>query len=152
MSPPSLTPGQTLNGSPVVTFDGTNFLTLTSGISSPTFTCFAYVRPAPVGINTIVGGRTGSFQYRIRGNFQGQQEVLVRNLVNLGHSNTIVDTTVFSTVSVAIGPVATFRLNEAGDGSANNQFSAATDMIGAASGPNDSIPGTSPKSASTTRS
>src|SRR6266404_1524486 len=73
VSPPSLNPGQTLNGSAVVTFDGTNYLTLTSGISSAAFTCFAYVRPNPVGINSIVAGATGSFQYRIRGNFQGQQ-------------------------------------------------------------------------------
>src|SRR5438128_2460201 len=120
---PALSPGQTLNGSAVVTFDGTsNFLTLTTGIKLSAYTCFAYVRPNPVGINTIVGGPNGSFQYRIRGNFQGQQEVLIRGLVNLGHSDTVIDTSVFSTISVAIGGVATFRLNQVDDGFANTGY------------------------------
>src|SRR5438270_9944507 len=42
VSPPSFTHGQTPNGSAVATFDGTNFLYLTQGISATGFTCFAY--------------------------------------------------------------------------------------------------------------
>jgi hypothetical protein len=137
VSAPALTPGQTLNGSAVVTFDGaTTYLTLTTGISSGNFTCVASVRHSQPAVNTIVGGNTGAFQYRIGGNFQGQQEVLVRNIVNLAHSTTIVDPTVFSTVSVGLSsPIVnyTFRLDETDDPTiASPQFSAPTDTIGAA--------------------
>ncbi len=117
VSPPSLTPGQTLNGSAVVTFDGTNFLTLSPGLSSSGFTCFAYVRPNPGDSRTIVGGGTGSFQYRVGGDgFGDKQEVLQRNLVRLGVSLTDVSTTSFSIISITYGAGGgSFRLAEAND-------------------------------------
>jgi hypothetical protein len=107
VAPPALTPAQTLNGSAVVTFDGTNFLTLTPGISSTGFTCFAYVRPMPGDSRTIVGGGTGSFQYRVGGDgFGDKQEVLQRNLVRLGESTTDVSTSNFSIISIAFSAAA----------------------------------------------
>jgi hypothetical protein len=137
VSPPSLTPGQTPNGSAVVTFDGTNFLSLTPGISSAGFTCFAYVRPMPGDSRTIVGGGTGAFQYRVGGDgFGDKQEVLQRNLVRLGESTTDVSTSNFSIISIAYGASA-FRLAEADDGTPRGVFSAPTNLIGAASGPNE---------------
>lgn len=144
VSPPVLTPGQTPNGSAVVTFDGTNYLTLTPGILEAGYTCFAYVRPMPGDSRTIVGGDTGSFQYRIGGDgFGDKQEVLQRNLVRLGESTTDVPTTSFSIISVTYGGGGTFRLAEAGDGAPKNLFTAATNLIGAASGnpPNESYIG-----------
>jgi Concanavalin A-like lectin/glucanases superfamily len=138
-SPPALNPGQTVNGSAVVTFDGTNFLTMTPGISAAGFTCFAYVRPNSGDSRTIVGGNTGSFQYRIGGDgFGDMQEVLQRNLVRLGVSNTNVSTANFSIISVTYGSGGSFRLAEMGDGSpVSLLFSAPTNLIGAASGPNE---------------
>lgn len=138
-SSPSLTPGATKNGSAVVTFDGTNFLMLTPGISASGFTCFAYVRPNPGDSRTIVGGGTGSFQYRIGGDgFGDKQEVLQRNLVRLGESTTDVSTTDFSIISVTYaGGGGSFRLAEAGDGAPRNLFYAATNLVGAASGPGE---------------
>jgi hypothetical protein len=140
-SPPTLNPGQTLNGSAVVTFDGTNFLTMTPGIVASGFTCFAYVRPNSGDSRTIVGGDSGSFQYRIGGDgFGDMQEVLQRNQVRLGVSNTNVDTVNFSVISVtyAGGGGGSFRLAETGDGSAGSLFfSAPTNLIGAASGPGE---------------
>jgi hypothetical protein len=138
VSPPSLTTGQTPNGSSVVTFSGTNFLSLSPGISSGGFTCFAYVRPMPGDSRTIVGGGTGSFQYRVGGDgFGDKQEVLQRNLVRLGESMTDVSTSNFSIISIAYGGAA-FRLAEANDGTPQHTlFTAATNLIGAASGPNE---------------
>ncbi|HLJ97206.1 MAG TPA: hypothetical protein VKU02_28865 [Gemmataceae bacterium] len=139
VSPPSLTPGQTPNGSAVVTFDGTNYLTLTPGISSAGFTCFAYVRPNSGDSRTIVGGGTGSFQYRVGGDgFGDKQEVLQRNLVRLGESTTDVSTVNFQIISIAFaaggGP---FRLAETDDGTPRNLFSSPTNLVGAASGPGE---------------
>src|SRR5438132_6511846 len=104
VSPPALTPGQTLNGSAVVTFDGTNSLTLSPGITANGFTCFAYVRPNPGDSRTMVGGGTGSFQYRIGGDgFGDKQEVLRRNQVRFGESTTEVSTPSVSIISVTTG-------------------------------------------------
>jgi hypothetical protein len=139
-SPPALNPGQTLNSSAVVTFDGTNFLTMTPGILAAGFTCFAYVRPNSGDSRTIVGGDSGSFQYRIGGDgFGDMQEVLQRNQVRLGVSNTNVDTANFSIISVTYaGGGGSFRLAKTGDGSPGTLFfSAPTNLIGAASGPNE---------------
>jgi hypothetical protein len=138
-SPPALTPGQTLNSSAVVTFDGTNFLTMTPGILAAGFTCFAYVRPNSGDSRTIVGGDSGSFQYRIGGDgFGDMQEVLQRNQVRLAVSNTNVDTVKFSIISVTyVGGGGSFRLAEMGDSSPPLFFSAPTNLIGAASGPNE---------------
>jgi hypothetical protein len=139
VSPPSVTTGQTPNGSAVVTFDGTNFLTLNPGISATGFTCFAYVRPMPGDSRTIVGGGTGAFQYRIGGDgFGDKQEVLQRNLVRLGESTTDVSTSSFSIISIAFAAGGgAFRLAEADDGMPRTLFYAATNMVGAASGPGE---------------
>jgi hypothetical protein len=136
-SPPSLTHGQTPNGSAVVTFNGTNFLTLTHSISAAGFTCFAYVRPTPGDSRTIVGGRTGSFQYRIGGDgFGDKQEVLQRNVQRLGESTTDVSTSRFSIISSAYAGVGgPFRLGEADDGTPRILFYAPIILVGAASGP-----------------
>jgi hypothetical protein len=137
VSPPSLTHGQTLNGSAVVTFNGTNFLTLTQGISATGFTCFAYVRPLPGDSRTIVSGPTGSFQYRIGGDgFGDKQEVLQRNVERLGESTTDVPTLRFSVISSAYaGGGGPFRLAEADDGTPRDLFYAPIILVGAASGP-----------------
>jgi hypothetical protein len=140
--PPVLTPGQTLNGSAVVTFDGaTTFLMMNPGISAGAFTCFAYLRPMPGDSRTIMGGGTGSFQYRIGGDgFGDSQEVLQRNLVRLGVSNTQLDTTsgAFSLISITYaGTPGTFRLAETDDGTPGFVFFSPTNMIGAASGPGE---------------
>ena len=135
---PALVPGQTPNGSAVVRFSGNNFLNLTSGISSAAFTCVAYVRPTSGDSRTIVGGETASFQYRIGGDgFGDKQEVLLRNLTRLGESNSDVSTSDFSTISVTIGGGGTFRLNQANDGGPRSQFPSPTNLVGAASGPNE---------------
>lgn len=138
-SPPFLSPGQTPNGSPVVTFIGANFLTMTPGLSSVGFTCFAYVRPNSGDSRTIVGGGTGSFQYRVGGDgFGDKQEVLQRNLVRIAVSTTDVSTSDFSIISIAYsGGGGPFRLAKANDGSLPMYFYAATNLIGAASGPNE---------------
>jgi hypothetical protein len=137
VSPPALTPGATLNGSPVVTFDGTNSLTLQPGITADGFTCFAYVRPNPGDSRTIVGGGTGAFQYRIGGDgFGDKQEVLRRNLVRYGESTSPVSTTDFSIISIAFGN-STFRVAEGNDGTPKGPFTSPTNLIGAASGPNE---------------
>src|SRR5713226_8553714 len=143
VSPPALTAGQTLNGSAVVTFDGTNSLTLSPGVTADGFTCFAYVRPNPGDSRTIVGGGTGSFQYRVGGDgFGDKQEVLRRNQVRFGESTSPVSTTDFSIISIAFGN-STFRVAEANDGTPKGPFSSATNLIGAASGnpPNESYNG-----------
>jgi hypothetical protein len=95
----------------------------------------------PGDSRTIVGGDSGSFQYRIGGDgFGDVQEVLQRNLVRLGVSNTNLDTSgaTFSNISVTYsGAPGTFRIGEAGDGSPGNIFYSPTNLVGAASGPNE---------------
>jgi hypothetical protein len=126
----------------VVTFDGVStFLAMNPGISAGAFTCFAYVRPMPGDSRTIVGGGTGSFQYRVGGDgFGDMQEVLQRNLVRLGVSNTPVDTSSgkFTIISITYSAApGTFRIAETDDGMPGFLFYSPTNLVGAASGPGE---------------
>jgi hypothetical protein len=139
---PTLVAGQTSNGSPVVRFDGTEFLNLTSGITSSAFTIFAYVRPSELGdgSRSIVSGAGGSFQYRIGGDGHGTvQEALRRELANLGHSDTALSATGFNNINLAIdGSGGTFRFNGTSDGtSSGGIFNSPTTFIGAANRPDE---------------
>jgi hypothetical protein len=142
--PPALTLNATKNGKAVVTFDGvTTYLQLTTGVQAAEYTVFAYVRPMPGDSRTIVGGGTGSFQWRIGGDgFGDVQEVLQRNLVRLGISNTNLDTTgtVFSNISALYSTApGTFQIGETDDGMPVQSylFYSATNLVGAASGPGE---------------
>ena len=67
---PTLVAGQTESGSPIVRFDGPDFLDLTSTIlptsDADGFTVFAFLRPlAPDAWRSIVSGLEGGFSYNI---------------------------------------------------------------------------------------
>jgi Concanavalin A-like lectin/glucanases superfamily len=134
---PTLVAGQTPSGAAVVRFDGTSYLQLTSPISSQAFTIFAYLRPTGAADDkrTVFGGSSqfGSFQYRIGGDgFSTTQEALLQDLSNLGHSTTVLPTTAFSNINLAIdGTGGTFRYNGAADGaSLGSGFTNPSDLIG----------------------
>lgn len=143
---PALGAGQTINASPAVQFDGTDFLTLGTPIpnSASGYTAFAYLRtPNSAVARTIFAGGNGSFQYRIGGDgLNLRQQNLRRGQVNLAGSSTDLSTTAFNNINSSITSGAggsIFRLNGNPDGTDTDPgaFTADITQIGAGSGPNE---------------
>lgn len=106
-----------INGLPVVRFDGTDdFLALGSALSNQAWHVFAVVRSIGTSTRTLLGGATGSFQYRTN---LLKQEVLKGSTASIGSSTSDVTTPAVISASYAT-PNAAFYLNGAADGTASS--------------------------------
>jgi hypothetical protein len=130
-STPTLVNGVTPNGSAAVLMNGAGVFSLASGISSGSYTAFAYIQPAAgSGPFALFGGTGyGSFEYRI---YAGHQDSLLEWLADLGSGSGSVPSTGFSLIDATVSPTGgAYRLNGAADGStAGTTFTAPIVYVG----------------------
>jgi hypothetical protein len=132
---PTLVEGQTENGSPVVRFDGPDFLDLTSTIlptsDADGFTVFAFLRPlAPDAWRSIVSGLGGGFSYNITPT--NLQRVDRSFQMGLDFSNTVLSSDTFSSINVQNSDAGGgYRLNGVDDGTlSGSSHSAGINRVG----------------------
>ena len=112
---PSLATGATPNGSPAVVFTGANPMGLASSIPVGSYTVLAYVQPASgAGPYAVLGGTSGSFEYRI---YNSKQDNLRQQQADLGSESTAMSTSAFNVIGTILTSTGiSFRLNGANDG------------------------------------
>lgn len=124
---PTITTNATPNGSDAVHFSGSEYLTVNGISSDPTtgYTIFAFLRATNSSSQLgIVGGGTGSLEYRIANQPPGfrdrtgpLQEAIVTWQKELNTSSTQLSIDDFSNINLAINSSGgSFRLNGADDG------------------------------------
>ena len=138
---PTLVASQTANGASVVQFDGDDFLdfpTILPTSDADGFTVCAFVRPdEPDYWRTIVAGQPGGFTYGAVAPGDGltaNAQFIDRSFqAGLGHSNTGMSSTEFSSINVlANDSGGSFRLNGVDDGTADGStFDAGIFRVGA---------------------
>jgi len=126
---PALTAGASPNGSPAVTFSGSNPMGLASSLPVSSYTVLAYVKPGSGGgTYALLGGASGSFEYRINA---GKQDDLRQQQADLGSETTAMSTSAFNVIDTILTSTGiSFRLNGAADGT-NAASSALTQPISA---------------------
>ena len=129
---PALAAGVTPNGSPAVHFSGANALGLASSIPVGSYTVLAYIKPATgAGPYALLGGATGSFEYRI---YNSKQDDLRQSQADIGTESTALSTSSFNVIdTIVTGTGTSFRLNGAADGTnaANTALTQPISAIGA---------------------
>lgn len=106
-------------GRPCVDFVGGKVLSLNSAISlGAACTIFAVCKPPDGNPRTIIGGNTGSVQYRINGL---KQNLVKAAQVDIASSSTNLSTSAFQQINMTWnGTTVAFRLSGAANGSTNN--------------------------------
>ena len=139
-SAPTLALNATPNGSAAVTFNGSQSLNITTGLSTSTgFTALAFLDPTTFSASNVILGIApnnpnlgGAFEYRLNG---AKQDVVSAGFVDEGTSNTALSLNSWSNINVAVdGSGGTFRLNGSVDGTCGAWSSGpVTGVIGASS-------------------
>ncbi len=126
---PILATGVTPNGSPAVAFSGSNPLGLASSIPVGSYTVLAYIKPSTgAGPYAVLGGASGSFEYRI---YNSKQDNLRQQQADLASEGTAMSTSAFNVIdTILTSSGVSFRLNGAADGT-NAASSALTQPISA---------------------
>ncbi len=126
---PTLATGVSPNGSPAVVFNGSNPMGLASSIPVGSYTVLSYIKPATgAGPYAVLGGASGSFEYRI---YNSKQDNLRQQQADLGSETTAMSTSAFNVIdTILTSSGISFRLNGAADGT-NAASSALTQPISA---------------------
>ena len=133
---PTLLTDATPNGSAAVSFNGSQYLNITTPLSPQNgFTVLAFLDPTAESSSNVILGVTnsnpGSFEYRLNG---GKQDILEATYFDLGSSDTVVPVNSWNNINVAANTSgSSFRLNSQADGTAGGYTpsSNGTGVIGA---------------------
>jgi hypothetical protein len=130
---PTLAAGATPNGSSAVAFNGSQELTLLTGVPAETsYTVFTYLMPTLPGgqYGTFLDGGEGSFQYRVTS--AGAQDGVQDNQADLNSGTSTSLNNTWDNINATVGTSGgDYRLNGAADGTnAAGTFSAGITTIG----------------------